>query len=336
MSYRTLCFWICAKWLLLAGCPLCSGVGNQFTVPNGFENRDGNSFSKEPLVIINPEAGGNFYGPIRLQQLFEANQFSTLPPGGAFLIAMYWRADCANRLPRGFTNSTVKLSTTPRVPDRLSAVFKENTGPDETLVVEQQKVVGFAERPCRFSQSAPFGVTAQFRLNNPFFYDPARGNLLMDLQTSGADQPTEATLGLIDAQDEVGDSVSRIAAPGQDPAVASVVDTLGLLTYFEFVPVQSLDVRFETNSVVLTWFPEPRVFKLQMSDRIDAPESWELVSQPPVLALPFNVSVSLPAETLGKTKYFRLFWNSPQPMLPPLNGEAGLPEDPEASDLPSP
>jgi hypothetical protein len=74
-------------------------------------------------------------------------------------------------------NIQINLSTTRRIPDALSATFAENVGADDTVVYQGALTVSSAF-------TGPSGGPKDFdiivRLQRPYLYDPARGNLVID------------------------------------------------------------------------------------------------------------------------------------------------------------
>jgi hypothetical protein len=77
---------------------------------------------------------------------------------------------------------TISLSTTTADWNTLSSTFTSNIGADNTLVFSGD-----------LSQSWAFGDTLHIGLTTPFAYNPANGNLLMDVVASN----TSKSLGLI-------------------------------------------------------------------------------------------------------------------------------------------
>src|SRR5262245_23924365 len=71
-------------------------------VPNELENVEGNDGSRLPFGEL---------GTVRYQQVYDASQFSRLPPGGAFLDRIFFRSDCNNGLAVLVTNLQVNAST---------------------------------------------------------------------------------------------------------------------------------------------------------------------------------------------------------------------------------
>jgi hypothetical protein len=150
----------------------------------------------------------------------------------------------------------------------------------------------------------------------PFFYDPARGNLLLDIRSSGIDwapNPRPLSGSSLDAHDVPGDSVSRAVAFSLDTDIAEMVDSTGLVTAFGFYPTLNLAVRYETNSVILNWPTKPRPFRLQWSDTVGSGPPWS--DYPGTIGGNSEYQeLILPAESLAARKYFRLFWDTPQPL----------------------
>lgn len=175
-------------------------------------------------------------GPARLQQVYDASTFSPLvPSGGGYIRVIYFRLD---PLLSGFLVASlvesmqVNMSTTAREPDGLSAVFSENTGLDSRITVGPRSVVLFG------------GTFVYMVLDDPFFYNPAQGNLLLDLQISKGIVPDEfpqpGDKAILDAFNVVGDSVSSVY--GRDPFRLNMPTTgqpssLGIATEFIVTPV---------------------------------------------------------------------------------------------------
>ncbi len=179
-------------------------------------------------------------GSLHYQQVFASSQFTLLATGGENITQLSFRvsSDANGRLDRGAFATTVPLlqitlSTTGKAPDGLSATFANNVGTDATTVygtpgVGSPLAISSTGAPVN-GGTAPFDITIHF--TTPFYYDPSRGNLLMDFNVySGAASPTNLELdGVLDSTD----SVSRVLTLGNATATtASVVDTLGIVTQF--------------------------------------------------------------------------------------------------------
>src|SRR6185369_15293182 len=115
----------------------------------------------------------------------------------------------------------------------------------------------------------------------PIYYDPARGNLLLDMRHLGnswrlgnvpPDPPIDSQK--LDAQTILGDSVSRAAAFSVTTNRAEIVDTTGLVTGFQFDPIPSLRVRYETNTLIVIFPLYPTAFALQWSNIVGPGAVW--------------------------------------------------------------
>jgi hypothetical protein len=138
-------------------------------VPNELATNDGNSSNTSPSGP----------GSVREMQIYDASQFGALS-GPSFLTQFAYRPDTipGPSGPRTFT-LRVFASTTSRSVPELSTTFAENLGTNNTLVLDG--TVNLTTR----NLAGP-GDTRQFDyvfpLTTPFLYDPAAGNLLLDIQ----------------------------------------------------------------------------------------------------------------------------------------------------------
>ncbi len=241
-----------------------------FEIPNGLMTIEANGASQLPF---------GYASPVRYQQVYDASQFSRVPVGGAFLTRIFPRADCSNTFEWLVTNLQVRISTTLKTPDNLSAVFAENVGSDETLVFGPKNYIlpGGTSPTCPNPQTFFHGQ--EIPADVPFFYDPARGNLLLEMRHLGnnyrflIDPPLESQK--LDAQTIFGDSVSRVAAFSVTTNTDEVVDTTGLVTAFQFDPFPSLWIRYDTNTLVVTFPLYPTAFVLQWSDFLGPAAVWQ-------------------------------------------------------------
>jgi len=148
--------------------------------PSGVADTEGNDWGNLPT------------SPLRVQQLYLSSFFDSIT-GEQAISSLAWRPDERIDAYTGSDTFTIRLSTTEV--DDLSMVFSENTGKDETLVFDG---------PVTFSttaNSSPRGFDFLVEFTEPFIYDPGRGNLLVDITTTGFD--TEG--GALDSVDFPGD-----------------------------------------------------------------------------------------------------------------------------------
>lgn len=187
-----------------------------------------------PAEATNPSNNGNaslggLNPSSRLQQVYGRDGFPFgIPPDSGFLIhVIYFRTDESSVPISGsasFSDVEFRFSTTSREPDGLSTLFSENIGPDETTV--------FGRGSLNLNWSQGSFVTG-IPLDRPFLYNPAAGNLLLDMRNYGAgDIPS------LDAFAVFGDSVSIV---GNEEVNSPVGDafTHGLATLFwvDIVPI---------------------------------------------------------------------------------------------------
>jgi hypothetical protein len=168
----------------------------------------------------------------RYQQVYHADQFGALT-GPTRLTHIAFRPDenTGGAFGSNVSNLRVKLSTTARLPDALGAQFAFNVGADEAIV---------HDGPITFVSTDtgnPPAFDVVIPLQSPFDYDPAAGNLLMEVQNFGP----SSYVTFLDAQGSFGDSMSRIytvagANANSDTANGADQYSIGLVTQFTFVP----------------------------------------------------------------------------------------------------
>ena len=206
--------------------------GGPLVVPNEWSTAQADTGSLFPLFSSQP---------IRYQQVFDAGQFSRLNPGGGLINRIAFRGHGPG-VP--FTGTgpqlQVNLSTTSKAPDGLSSTFAENVGPDDTQVFSGpfQTAVTFTGDPTNFEIVINFST--------PFYYDPANGNLLLDVRNLQGGTEVPANDQEMDGTAASGDSVSRVynygdvnaAAAGQTGGVDEK-DSYGLITRFNTISAAS-------------------------------------------------------------------------------------------------
>ena len=118
---------------------------------------------------------------LRVMQIYDASQFAALS-GPSFLTQYAFRPDTSSS-PSGPRSITYRIyaSTTSRSVAGMSTTFSQNLGTNNTLVFDGTVTLSTQNLP------GP-GNTRQFDIvwpfTTPFLYDPAAGNLLLDIQVS--------------------------------------------------------------------------------------------------------------------------------------------------------
>jgi len=188
--------------------------GNTLVVPNALATVEGNSGNSYPFNI-----GAN---TMRYQQVYAASQFGDMPAGGALINGIGFRRDAGwGTFSATLPAIQINLSTTAKAPDALSPTFAGNVGPDDTVVFNGPLALSSTAT----GSPAPFDIIIP--LTNSFFYDPAAGNLLLEVRNSGGGNSSQ-----FDSVLAPGDPVSRAYNPVN--FTTGSTDTVGLVTMFIF------------------------------------------------------------------------------------------------------
>jgi hypothetical protein len=178
----------------------------------------------EGSVSVTPEPG-----PYRVQWLFPASDFASLPASHGPLVAWNFRGDRTQTqaIDWAFSSATMWMSTTDT--NSLSPVFAENRGPDHTLV---------HDGPFSFSilgsgpAQGPRDIADGTRLQLPFHYDPSQGNLLIEWLSL---DPSLTASPILDLEPTPG--MTRIAVGGPDASMANALFEGAGVSQFEFAAV---------------------------------------------------------------------------------------------------
>jgi hypothetical protein len=204
-------------------------------VPNSLAGVEGNSNNGFPFNIATFGLSSQRY-----QQVYDASQFAALAAGGELITQIAFRPDVTFGAVFSSTLPSIRidLSTTSLSPDGLSATFASNVGADNTIVYG-----GASGAPLSLSSAftgpvaGPKDFDILINLTTPFLYNPANGNLLLDVRNFGGGATTQ-----FDAENTIGDSVSRATtniSGGVNSSTANLTDSFGLVTRFTTAPVQA-------------------------------------------------------------------------------------------------
>jgi hypothetical protein len=185
----------------------------------------GTRASGETIKIVSPSSAKTVEGdivrqpgpvPTRVQTLIPASDFGALPTTHRRIVAYNHRADASQvvSIDWNFGDAQVFMSTTDKTPETLTNEFDNNHGADKTLVLD-----GALSFPLLATgpPQGPRDFAAGRRLETPFYYDPTKGNLLVE----------RVTLGGIPVSPRI--DVQTIAEPGarglvsQDSATGSEI-----------------------------------------------------------------------------------------------------------------
>ncbi len=192
-------------------------------VPNSLATNDGNGSSTSTA------------GPasVRWLQINDASQFGALS-GPSFLTQFAYRPDqiVGQSGPRTFTLQ-IYASTTSRSVADLSTTFAENVGANNTLVFDGTVNLTTGNLP------GP-GNTRQFDyvfpFTTPFLYDPAAGNLVLDLQINSSG--SALTFDTVFPGDP---AIGRVFSSGSSSATTGDIFP-SHVTQFTFVPEPTVAV----------------------------------------------------------------------------------------------
>jgi hypothetical protein len=215
-------------------------MGEHVVVPNVFEEMEAAGANRFPLLVD---------GGIRYQQVYDASQFSSFG-GPRFITRIAFRPD--NAFGGAFTvnisDLEVSLSTIAAGPDDLVPTFADNLGLDNALVFDGPITLSSNDDPGP-GDSRAFDVVLE--LVSPFPYDPAQGNLLLDVRNA---EPGDNHIRLFFDAVFAADSVSRVFSfEGNPDSAVGARDTGGLVTHFGYVPmlVDNLIVSFSVEAGLL-------------------------------------------------------------------------------------
>lgn len=252
---------------------------------------------------------------MRYQQVYNASLFTNVDTNLIYVTTLTFPFNLTlpNTMWWWWTISKMQidLSTTTNAADGLNPIFQDNVGLDDTIVFG----------PTNHTFQGGVGQALFVPLDRPFRYSPARGNLLVDIRTSGESLPPYESTPTLDAFNSPTDEVSRVWATNVMAVVADAMDTTGLLTAIQFSPIPSLRAEFRphpcdgcpTNVIQISWPSQPSVFQLQRADRLGSNTVWmpvtNQVSGSPQMGGWF---IWVPLSSAGFAGFYRLIWPSGQ------------------------
>lgn len=190
-----------------------------------------------------PSSVGNLSTDIRLQQVYPASDFASLPAGYHTITEIAFRPNGSLNQPLTITFNSllIRLSTTNASPLGLSTRFADNIGADETTVLNKTLMMSTAN-------IGPLGGPKEFdyiiSLETPFDYNPSDGNLLMDWTHFGVSESTRSDFVM-----DPGPEAHMISgAPGSTMAGSQFG---GSVTQFTFIPEPSSLLLAATGAVAV-------------------------------------------------------------------------------------
>jgi hypothetical protein len=203
-------------------------------VPNALATNDGNTYG------ITPTGGPT---SVRENFVFNASQFSALS-GPTYLTQFAWRPDIIPG-PSGPRTVTLRIyaSTTTRSVPGLSTTFAQNIGADNTLVFSGTLNWATGNLPGP-GNTRQFDVV--FPFTTPFLYDPAAGNLLLDIQFSANGQAIK--LDIVTGNDELS---RKVVSTTSSNGTTGTFGSPAQVTQFTFQPPPLVTIR--ASQVEVCW-----------------------------------------------------------------------------------
>jgi hypothetical protein len=208
--------------LLLGAINPAHAIVPTVVVPNSARTTEGDSNNSWPF---NRDGAGSQ----RYQQLYVASQFG----GGGLITQLVFRPDAfaGSAFTSTLPDIQIDLAYSSAADDGLSSTYANNITAGDTIVFARGSLAlssAFTGPP-----NGPKDFDIIITLTTPFLYNPALGNLLLDVRNFGAGSTTS-----FDAVSPLGDGVSRVYNQNvNDPT--GTLDSTGLVTGFVIVPEPS-------------------------------------------------------------------------------------------------
>ena len=115
-------------------------------------------------------------------------------------------------------------------------------------------------------------------LQTPFLYNPADGNLLIEIRNYQPIPPPyfppTVIAGVLDAWETTIDTISRVYAHDVN-ATNGIADTLGLSTEFLVTPLPELSISLQSSNLLFRWVIQEDTFRLQQSSTVGPAATWQ-------------------------------------------------------------
>jgi hypothetical protein len=210
--------------LILAGTPVA--YGDSIVIPSGRESSDGNSYTPFPF-----SPGSYGIQTQRHQQIYAAAAFGA-NSAPQLITEIRFRPDsgAGKVFTATLPDVRIDLSTTPIGIGQLSRGFDSNLGDECVTVFEGPLTISSNKTGPAFG---PRDFDIVIPLTTPFLYDPAQGNLLLDIRNFGGPATT-----YFDADNDLYQQTERCYSTrtGVDSPIADYVDPIVLVTQFITVP----------------------------------------------------------------------------------------------------
>jgi hypothetical protein len=152
---------------------------NIITVPTAAETIESARANRLPFDPREPGRG------VLYQQAYDASFFSNLSPGGEYITEIRFRPSADRGFPAGpfsgtITDIEIRLATTAYDPESLNSIAALNPTGQSQVVWPRGSLTLSSGYLGPLRGPKEFDVVIKLAL--PFFYDPAQGNLLMEVR----------------------------------------------------------------------------------------------------------------------------------------------------------
>jgi hypothetical protein len=221
--------------------------------PGALAATEGNSNNGYPFNL------GNFGLPSdRYQQVYAASDFGSL--GGPELITqILFRPDAGTGAAFSSTlsNVLIDLSTTSATPGTLSSTFANNVGADNTTVFSGALSLSSSDSG---PSAGPKNFDIVITLMTPFLYNPASGDLLLDVTNFGGGSTTQFDATVSSA--DVARVFTEATSGGSGATSGTYADNSGLVTEFKFTtPEPSAFVLLLTTVFLIAFLARKRIVR---------------------------------------------------------------------------
>jgi len=209
-------------------------------IPTGLAAAAGNSSNAFPWGT----SAATFPG-LRVQTLYDSSNFTAAGISAPIrILRLKWRAnDAATSWTGGtFAQATIRLATAAVDHAAVTPSFAANVGADLTTVYSG--TVAFLPGTGA-GIGLPGTIAVDVALTTPFVYDPALGDLAIDVDCPGGANFAGGTLVPMDVQ--TGAAASRVYASTNYPASNGITTGHGAVVEVVHVPVNSLLAAFTTD-----------------------------------------------------------------------------------------
>ncbi|GAB4139778.1 MAG: hypothetical protein Fur0037_06130 [Planctomycetota bacterium] len=202
-------------------------------IPNGFANSEGSTNNTFPW------SHNSWIWPgLRTMALYDSTNFTNASIGSPITITgLRWRAEGGSQSWTGGVYRDVEIRMATSAADAMSPAssFGGNLGPDAVTVYRGP--VTIAPAPLVVGTPGPWFV--EVRLTRPFFYDPAAGDLAIDVDISNANGANwqGGTTPALDVDRSFSTLASRIWGSSQYPGTNGTQAPFGIVCEVSYVPV---------------------------------------------------------------------------------------------------